>query len=262
MIYEDGSRSHAASIGGVGLQIIREWVERFNQHGPDGLKTGKVKGREPSLNDKQRKALVEAVEKGPVSYLDGVVRWRLVDLVQWLWQERRILLSRQVLGRELQAMGYRKLTVRPKHHAQDSQSIEELGKNPPAAVADIAAGAARGKRVEIWFQCMVRLRCARKNVSPDRLCFSVSGLLMGENARAKMGAAGVRSLQDERLAFEVSSVPLSETITPGFLRHCISAVSSQATRRPEIEVSGIAARHSRVTSSTMLSTRKRLPQAN
>ena len=80
------------------------------------------------LNDKQRKALVEAVEKGPVLYLDGVVRWRLVDLVQWLWQEHRISLSRQTLGRELQAMGYRKLTARPKHHAQDSQAIEELKK--------------------------------------------------------------------------------------------------------------------------------------
>jgi transposase len=128
VIYEGGSRSRAASIGGVGLQIIRDWVERFNQHGPAGLKTGKAKGRKPLLNDQQRKALVEAVEKGPVPYLDGVVRWRLVDLVQWLWQEHRISVSRQTLGRELQAMGYRKLTARPKHHAQDSQAIEEFKK--------------------------------------------------------------------------------------------------------------------------------------
>src|SRR6204780_4393984 len=40
------------------------------------------------------------------------------------------------------------------------------------------------------------------------------------------------------------------------------AVSSRATRRPEIEVSGIAARHSRVTSSTMLRIRNRRPQAS
>lgn len=131
VIYEGGSRSQAASIGGVGLQIIRDWVERFNRHGPDGLKSGKAKGREPLLNDKQRKALVEAVEKGPVPYLDGVVRWRLVDLVQWLWQEHRISVSRQTLGRELHAMGYRKLTARPKHHAQDSQAIEEFKKTSP-----------------------------------------------------------------------------------------------------------------------------------
>lgn len=47
------------------------------------------------------------------------------------------------------------------------------------------------------------------------------------------------------MAFEVSSVPLSETIIPGLPRRSISVVSSRATRRPEIVVSGIAARHSR-----------------
>jgi len=36
-IYEGGSRTQAARIGGVGLQIIRDWVVRFNAHGPDGL---------------------------------------------------------------------------------------------------------------------------------------------------------------------------------------------------------------------------------
>ena len=81
VIYEGCSRNHAASIGGVGLQIIRDWAKRFNQQGPAGLKTGKAKGREPLLNDKQRKALIKAVEKGPVPHLDGAVRWRLVDLL-------------------------------------------------------------------------------------------------------------------------------------------------------------------------------------
>lgn len=105
VLYEGGSGSQAASISGLGLQIIRDWVERFNQHGPDGLKTKKAKGREPLLNDTQRKALIEVVEKGPVAYLDGVARWRLIDLVQWLWQEHRISMSRQTLGRELQGLG-------------------------------------------------------------------------------------------------------------------------------------------------------------
>ncbi|QTG17183.1 helix-turn-helix domain-containing protein (plasmid) [Agrobacterium tumefaciens] len=54
VIYEGGSRSQAASMAGGGLQIVRDWVERFNLHGPDGLKKGKAKGREPMLNDQQR----------------------------------------------------------------------------------------------------------------------------------------------------------------------------------------------------------------
>ena len=62
------------------------------------------------------------------------------------------------------------------------------------------------------------------------------------------------------MAFDVNLVPLSETIIPGLPRRSINVVSSRATRRPEIEVSRIAARHSLVTSSTMFRMRKRLPQ--
>ena len=35
-IYDGGSRSDAARIGGVGLQTVRDWVLRFNAEGPEG----------------------------------------------------------------------------------------------------------------------------------------------------------------------------------------------------------------------------------
>ena len=44
-IYGGATRSEAARIGGVGLQIIRDWVLRFNARGPDGLLDGKAPGR-------------------------------------------------------------------------------------------------------------------------------------------------------------------------------------------------------------------------
>ena len=34
-VYDGGSRTDASRIGGVGLQIIRDWVLRFNARGPD-----------------------------------------------------------------------------------------------------------------------------------------------------------------------------------------------------------------------------------
>src|SRR5580704_10094719 len=49
---------------------------------------------------------------------------------------------------------------------------------------------------------------------------------------------------------------------PGLPRRWSRVLSSRATRLPEIEVSGTAARHSRVTSSTTFRMRKRRPQAN
>ena len=71
----------------------------------------------------------------------------------------------------------------------------------------------------------------------------------------------VSSLQAS-IAFEVSSTPWSLTIRPGLPRRAIKAVSSRATRQPEIEVSTTAARHSFVTSSITLRIRNLLPWAN
>ena len=39
-IYDGATRTEAAKIGGVGLQIIRDWVLRFNARGPDALVNG------------------------------------------------------------------------------------------------------------------------------------------------------------------------------------------------------------------------------
>ena len=64
-IYDGGKRLDAARIGDVGLQVVRDWVLRFNRHGPDGLIDGKSTGQPPKLNDGQRQALAEIVESGP-----------------------------------------------------------------------------------------------------------------------------------------------------------------------------------------------------
>jgi hypothetical protein len=56
---------------------------------------------------------IELLEGGPIAASHGVVRWRLIDLAQWIWDEFTLSISKQALSRELRAMGYRKLTARP-----------------------------------------------------------------------------------------------------------------------------------------------------
>ena len=80
VIYDGGSRSGAARVGGVGLQIIRDWVLRFNAEGPEGLIDRKAPGPMPRLNAEHRAALAAAIESGPIPAIHGVVRWRLIDL--------------------------------------------------------------------------------------------------------------------------------------------------------------------------------------
>ena len=127
-IYEGASRTEAAKIGGVTLQIVRDWVVKFNAHGPTGLIDRKAPGQPPRLTDAHRAALAAIVESGPIPAVHGVVRWRIVDLCQWIFEEFRVIVSRQTLSRELRAMGYRKLSARPRHHAQAAGAIEDFKK--------------------------------------------------------------------------------------------------------------------------------------
>ena len=71
-------------------------------------------------------------------------------------EEFRISVSQQTLGREVRSMGYRKLSARPRHHAQDADAVEAL-KSFPCAVAEVAGGPAKGKVIEIWFQDEARI---------------------------------------------------------------------------------------------------------
>jgi transposase len=130
-IYEGASRTEAARIGGVTLQIVRDWVLKFNAQGPEGLIDRKPPGQPSRLTDRHRQHLVQMIEAGPIPAVHGVVRWRLVDLVQWLWEEHRILISKQTLSREVRALGYRKLSARPQHHARSEAAVSAFKKTYP-----------------------------------------------------------------------------------------------------------------------------------
>ncbi len=73
-------REQAARIGGMDRQTLRDWVHRFNEGGPDGLKDIRSKGHPPRLSTDQLVALATIVETGPDRAVDGVVRWRRIDL--------------------------------------------------------------------------------------------------------------------------------------------------------------------------------------
>ncbi len=131
VIYEGSSRTDAARLGAVGLQTVRDWVLRFNAEGPEGLLTGKAPGARSLLNSEQRQALERAIEEGPIPSIHGVVRWRLVDLVQWAWEEFRITISPQTLSRELRSLNYRKLSARPRHHEKSEAQVTSFKKPFP-----------------------------------------------------------------------------------------------------------------------------------
>ena len=58
------------------------------------------------------------MELGPIPAVDGVVRWCLKDLALWIFEEFSISIGETTVGRELRALGFAKLSARPRHHAQ------------------------------------------------------------------------------------------------------------------------------------------------
>jgi len=130
-IYDGATRTEAARIGGVTLQVVRDWVVKFNAHGPEGLLNRKPPGQPSRLTNAHRAALATQLDEGPIPAVHGVVRWRLIDLMQWLWEKFRLSISKQTLSRELRAMGYRKLSARPRHHQKSEAAVIAFKKTSP-----------------------------------------------------------------------------------------------------------------------------------
>ncbi len=128
VIYDGGRRTDAARLGDVGLQVIRDWVLRFNAKGPDGLIDGKATGKPRKLDDAQRQALARLVEDGPIPAIHGVVRWRRKDLALWIFEEFGISLEESSVGRELRALGFSKISARPRHKGQNEFAVEDFKK--------------------------------------------------------------------------------------------------------------------------------------
>src|SRR4051812_24818330 len=118
---------------GSGLQTIRDWVLRFNAHGPEGLADHRTAGAPGKLDTAQREALAAMVESGPIPAIHGIICWRLKDLAMWVWQEFRVSVSETTVSRILRALGYRKLSARPRHHAQAAGAVDAFKKLSPSA---------------------------------------------------------------------------------------------------------------------------------
>ena len=128
-VYDGGARTDAARIAGVGLQTVRDWVLRFNARGPDGLIDGKAPGNPTKLDDDdQRRALAEIVESGPIPAIHGVVRWQLCDLAAWIFEAFHVAVSETTVSRELKALGFTRISARPRHYAQNEQVVEAFKK--------------------------------------------------------------------------------------------------------------------------------------
>ena len=122
-VLDGASRAEAARIGGMDRQTLRDWVIRFNAHGPEGLINIASPGVSSKLAAEHRAFLSRVVEEGPIPAVHGVVRWRACDLIALLQAEFGISVSDDTIYRTLKDMGFAHMSARPKAYRQDAQAI-------------------------------------------------------------------------------------------------------------------------------------------
>ena len=145
---------------GVTLQIVRDWVMKFNAHGPEGPIDCKPPGQPSRLNGAHRVTLA-AMTKAVARSRPCMARAqpRIVDLCQWIFDESWASSSPSrhwSLG-NCAPWGHRKLPARPRHHEQAEGAIEDF-KSFPARLDEI--GREKGVElaaIEVWFADEARI---------------------------------------------------------------------------------------------------------
>jgi len=99
-------RGSAATIGGMDRQTLRDWVHRFNVLGPEGLIDNWTEGSKPRLSAEQLAQFAEIVEAGPDREIDGVARWRRIDLKRVIAEKFGVDFNPRYVGKLLQKLGF------------------------------------------------------------------------------------------------------------------------------------------------------------
>jgi transposase len=131
LVLDGLGRKTAAETCGMDRQTLRDWVHRYNAAGLAGLRNLKSPGRGSKLTARQQAELAELVEAGPDPAVHGVVRWRRVDLRDELQRRFGVALHERSVGKVLAKLGYRKLSVRPRHPQADEEAQETFKKTSP-----------------------------------------------------------------------------------------------------------------------------------
>lgn len=128
LVLEGADRTTAAQTCGMDRQTLRDWVHRYNAEGLGGLVNRRAAARPRQLAPEQMAELADWVEAGPDPARDGVVRWRRQDLQRRIAVAFGVAVHERTVGKYLAALGYRRLSVRPRHPKADPAAQDAFKK--------------------------------------------------------------------------------------------------------------------------------------
>ena len=118
----------ANALEGMDRQTLRDWVHRYNEEGIAGLSNRVAPGRSPKLTEGQMAALKAVVLAGPDPAVDGVVRWRIVDLCRWVEERWGVSYSETGMLRLLWSLDLSHRKTRPRHPQTDEKAQQAFKK--------------------------------------------------------------------------------------------------------------------------------------
>lgn len=124
------SRKEAAEAAGMDRQTLRDWVIRYNEHGPDGLSDRWGDGRPPRLNAHEEEELARIVLAGPDPEADGISAYTREDLVRICETRFGKTFHPASLGKRLKRLGFSRQKARPFHPKKDAAEAEAFKKSP------------------------------------------------------------------------------------------------------------------------------------
>lgn len=110
---------------------LRDWVHRSNADGVAGLLDRRPPARPGLLSAEPLAEFDQIVKDGPDVAVDGVVRWRRVDLKAVVERRFGVVMAERTVGDLLHARGFRHISVRPRHPRCDEAVQETLEKTSP-----------------------------------------------------------------------------------------------------------------------------------
>ena len=146
LVLEGTDRRRAAESCGMDRQTLRDWVHRYNAEGVAGLRSRKPPGPSSKLTARQESELAALVEAGPDPARHGVVRWRRVDLRDEIEQRYGVTLHERSVGKVLAKLGFRRLSVRPRHPQADEAAQQAFKKTLPRPLRRRSPAAPKASR--------------------------------------------------------------------------------------------------------------------
>ncbi len=116
---------------GMDRQTLRDWIHRYNADGLAGLADRRSAGPTSRLSPDQKAELAQMVREGPDPAVDRVVRWRGVDLQCQIEARFGVVMHERTVGKQLAALGFRRLSVRPQHPKSDPEAQAAFKKTSP-----------------------------------------------------------------------------------------------------------------------------------